>query len=85
MSRVVCEVTFGKTKNDHGVEVDCTTVECSECGHKTTSYGTGERSVRRCLALMAEQCPEGEDNFYVSEDEDGGQHEVDRVWTRQHH
>jgi hypothetical protein len=42
---------------------------CTRCGHITRSYGTTDRSVRRCLALMGEECPEDEGNFYVSVDE----------------
>ena len=48
-----------------GVEVTCT-----RCDHSTSSYGTGDNSIRRCLALLREECPEGERNFYVTEDSD---------------
>lgn len=40
---------------------------CSRCGHETESYGTGDGSVKRCLVLMREECPEDEENFYVEE------------------
>ncbi len=43
---------------------------CTRCGHETESYGTGEGSVTRCLVLLREECPMGEDNFYVEEGED---------------
>ena len=33
--------------------------------HSTESYGTGDKSVKRCLALMRDECPMGENNFYV--------------------
>ena len=42
---------------------------CTRCDHVTESWGTTERSVRRCLALMREECPEGETNFYVEKDQ----------------
>ncbi len=42
---------------------------CTKCDHVTESWGTTERSVRRCLALMREECPEGETNFYVDEND----------------
>lgn len=45
--------------------MDGVMAECGNCGHQTTSNGTGEASIRRCLALMREECPEGERNFYV--------------------
>lgn len=40
---------------------------CSPCEHVTTSFGTTDRSVKRCLVLMRAECPEGEENFYVDE------------------
>lgn len=40
---------------------------CSECEHTTLSFGTGEGSVRRCLALMRDECPNDEENYYVEE------------------
>lgn len=43
--------------------------ECLRCSHVTESAGTGEASRRRCLALMREECPGDEENFYV---DDGG-------------
>ena len=67
--KVACEVTHGVTENDSGREVECTTVTCSRCDHATESYGTTERSALRSLALLREECPKGEDNFYYDEDE----------------
>lgn len=46
-----------------------TRAECMRCAHVTESFGTGEGSAKRCLALMREECPEDEENFYVDEDE----------------
>lgn len=71
MSRVECEVHYVNMINDDGIEVDGVEVVCSRCGHKTTSFGTSERSVKRCLALMRDECPEGERNFYVGDVEGG--------------
>jgi len=42
---------------------------CQRCGHETESFGTSERSVKRCLALLRTECPEGEQNFYVNAEE----------------
>lgn len=55
-------VVTGKAGDKLGV---CAT--CSACGHQTTSFGTGDASRNRCLALMREECPEGESNYYVEE------------------
>jgi hypothetical protein len=50
------------------VMVDGVCATCSRCGHETESYGRSERSVRRCLVLLREECPMGESNFYVADD-----------------
>ncbi len=42
--------------------------KCSRCGHCTESYGQHEDSITRCLVLLREECPQGEKNFYVSEE-----------------
>jgi hypothetical protein len=64
--RVECEVEEVVLEGDVG-DVDGVQATCLRCGHVTESFGTGEASVRRCLALMREECPEGERNFYVEE------------------
>ena len=65
--RVECEVEETEDLNEEGRPVPCVTVTCGECGHATTSFGTSERSVKRCLALLREECPEGEENYYVTD------------------
>ena len=67
MAKVECEVSHETMKNEQGREVDCTVVTCGECGHKTTSFGTSEGSLKRCLVLLREECPQGEENFYVGD------------------
>lgn len=43
--------------------------ECTRCNHLTESFGTTDRSVKRCLVLLREECPNNEENFYVDEDD----------------
>lgn len=62
MARVPCEF---RSDGNGGVIAACT-----ECDHETQSKGETEKSRKRCLALMREQCPEGKENFYVDGDED---------------
>lgn len=62
--RVECEVRSANLGGRPGIEVTCT-----RCGHTTESFGESDRSIRRCLALMREECPDGESNFYVDADE----------------
>ena len=71
--RVVCTVDSVELENDDGYPVDGVCATCTKCGHETESFGTDAPSVRRCFALMREECPRGESNFYVgaeAEDED---------------
>ena len=63
--RIECEVTTVDLENDSGREVEGVQAECSRCGHCTESFGTGDGSVKRCLVLMREECPNDEANFYV--------------------
>jgi hypothetical protein len=75
-ARVPCAIEDTELEGDYAdadgypvlVEGVCAT--CSRCGHETESYGTSDRSVRRCLALMREECPEGQSNYYVAEEDD---------------
>ncbi len=50
---------FGETTHQAGVRATC-----SECGHETTAFGTAGDSRRRCLALLRDECPMGESNWY---------------------
>jgi hypothetical protein len=45
-------------------------VTCNRCEHEEESFGQGPASVKRCMALMKENCPRDEDNFYVDEEEE---------------
>lgn len=63
--RVYCDVIETELENDNGYEIEATQAECRRCGHITESFGTSHASTRRCLALMREECPNNERNFYV--------------------
>ena len=63
--RVAVTIEEDVAENDNGIEVPCVIATCSRCGNETMSFGTGEASRKRCLALMREGCPEGETNFYI--------------------
>jgi ribosomal protein S27E len=69
MPIVKCSIEYSSTENDNGYETDCIFAECTKCGHVTMSYGHSEESVKRCLALMNEECPKNENNFYKDEDD----------------
>lgn len=65
MSKIDCDVEYTTDYNDDSREVDCVVVTCTKCGHETSSWGHGDSSVKRCMALMNEECPESENNYYV--------------------
>ena len=69
-NRVECEIEFYTAENEKGTKVPSVRAICTECGHETTSFGESEKSIKRCLVLMSEECPEGRKNFYVKEGED---------------
>jgi len=64
--KIHCEISFTELDGDYG-PVEGVVVTCSQCRHRIESFGTSKRSVRRCLALMREQCPEGGNNFYFEQ------------------
>ena len=70
MAKVICGVTYGAEENEDGIEVGCTYASCSRCGKETMSWGTHERSVRRCLVLLREGCERDEKNFYTQDSDD---------------
>jgi CII-binding regulator of phage lambda lysogenization HflD len=46
-------------------------VTCSRCDQTAEVYGTSARSVRRGLVMLREECPRGENNFYVADEAEG--------------
>lgn len=69
MTRIECETKAVELEGDHGQPVPGVEGTCGECGHSESSFGESERSVRRCLALLRENCPQGEDNYYVTDED----------------
>ena len=69
MAIVRCEIIEDTDTNDYGYDSVCVRATCSKCGHETMSFGDSEASVARCLAIMREECPRGEKNYYVEDDE----------------
>ena len=72
MAEVGCTVDYLQLENDDGREVDSVEVTCKKCDHTTQSYGDSAASVRRCLLLLREECPQNESNWYIAE---GGEDE----------
>ncbi len=66
--RVPCTVDEIDMEGEYGGDVPGVCVTCSRCDNQTESFGTGPASVRRCLVLLREECPNEESNFYVAEE-----------------
>lgn len=63
--KVECDITKTLIMNEHGREVPGVVVSCTRCSYSTESFGQGDGSVRRCMMLLKEQCPNGERNYYT--------------------
>jgi hypothetical protein len=46
---------------------DSTRATCSICNNSTSSHGSGDKSVNRCLVLLKNSCPMGANHFYVAD------------------
>jgi hypothetical protein len=68
MAQVKCSIDEEGFIGNDGRTVQGVIATRSKCGHSTESFGTEENSVRRCLALMREECPEKRRNFYVADE-----------------
>ena len=71
---VPCSFEELELENDEGYPVDGVRATCTRCGHVTESFGTSDASYRRCLGLMREECPRGEHNWYIDDEEDEEEH-----------
>lgn len=58
MTRIPCDIEYTS---------DGVVVTCSRCEVSTRSFGHTDASIRRCFALLREQCDET--NFYYDESE----------------
>ena len=65
--RVRVEIDDTQLIGSNGTTVDGVEVYCPRCGHSVEVYGTTEASVRRGCAMLREECPEDEENYYVHE------------------
>lgn len=63
MGRVTTTTSYVDLDGDYG-SVEGIEVTCGRCGHSQESFGTSGASFRRCAALLVQNCPRGESNFY---------------------
>ena len=64
MAKVSTTTDYVDLDGDHGT-VEGVEVTCDRCEHSEQSYGTDESSIRRCAALLRENCPKNEKNYYI--------------------
>lgn len=64
--RVTTTTDYLDLEGDYG-DVPGVEVTCDRCKHSEQSFGTDEPSLNRCAYLLRENCPNGENNFYVVE------------------
>ena len=69
MPRVECIIEHDvELENEDGRPVTGVRATCTCCDTVTEAFGTSGASVRRALAAMREECPEGENSFYYADD-----------------
>ena len=59
------DIEIATLEAEHGRLVEGITATCSRCGHQVEVFGTGVSSVKRGCAMLRDECPFGERNFYV--------------------
>jgi hypothetical protein len=64
---VACRVTEEYQENENGVTVAGVLVECLRCHSTEFSFGTDSGSVKRCYALLRENCQSNIEYFYVDQ------------------
>jgi riboflavin synthase alpha subunit len=71
--RVECKVEECDVDPEDGREscVPGVCVTCSRCNEEAVAFGTEEKSIKKALATLREDCPNGESNFYVAEETGG--------------
>jgi hypothetical protein len=67
--KVTCTIEEIELESDDGGDVPGVRATCTRCDRVTESFGTSEASIKRCLALMREECEYDEENFYVADDD----------------
>lgn len=64
--RIQCTVEPIDIDGDYGA-VEGVSVQCSRCRHTVEVYGTSERSIKAGLAMLSDDCPNDEPNWYVAD------------------
>jgi hypothetical protein len=65
MGRVTADAVETELENDFGTMTAGLEVTCAKCGHTVEVFGTHQQSAKRGGVMLSQECPEGENNFYV--------------------
>lgn len=66
--RVYLEIEEIELEDERGRMVPSVRARCPECGATTESFGEGKASLRRCMALMRDECSCGGNLFFTCEE-----------------
>lgn len=69
MRRVTTTAAYVDVEGDYGT-VEGVELTCDRCEHTEESAGTSQSSLRRCAALLRENCPRDEVNYYEVDGDD---------------
>lgn len=64
MAKVTTTIDYVELEGDYS-SVEGVRVTCDRCEHSEECFGTSEASILRCAAMLRENCPLDEENFYV--------------------
>ena len=62
--RVEVEIDEEDVESDSGRDIPGLRLTCDRRGHVVTVWGTSDRSAKRGAAMLAEECPNDEKNYY---------------------
>lgn len=65
--RVECTVEEVELEGDYDT-VPGVCVTCGRCDRQVEVFGDSDRSIRRGLVMLREECPNEESNFYVTDE-----------------
>ena len=65
--KIECKIEEVELLDDKGRYVPSVQATCGECGEMSESFGRSEKSIKRCMVLLNEDCGQG--NYYVPEEE----------------
>jgi hypothetical protein len=84
VAEIIVDVKKDILTNDKGDAVEGIVVTCPECGFQVECFGTGLPSVKRACATLREDCPEGLENWYTTDELKAEQTQTRprRRWTR---